>query len=224
MTDQASESDASIPGPSIEAYCGGLFQTNGYLLRLGETRYLFDAPEGAADWVAGRTDTLDGLILTHQHHDHVVDAAAIQQRFGCPLHAHSRPDEDLILTRRLEQMTGLPFSIDEYRINHLLEDTPSLSLGGKPGAELNLTVLQVPGHSPDSLCFHFELDGQSVLFGGDVLFRRGIGRTDFPHGNHEQLLSGIREKLWPLPDGTTVLPGHGPGTTIGEEKAENPFL
>jgi len=70
----------------------------------------------------------------------------------------------------------------------------------------------------------FKLRGGPVLIGGDVLFAGSIGRTDFPNGDHALLLAGIRAKLWPLPDETAVLPGHGPATTIGEEKATNPFL
>jgi glyoxylase-like metal-dependent hydrolase (beta-lactamase superfamily II) len=83
-------------------------------------------------------------------------------------------------------------------------------------------VLDVPGHCSGSLCFY--LPDQSALIGGDVLFRGGIGRWDLPGGNGEILLRGIREKIFPLPGETVVLAGHGPATTVGEEKATNPFL
>jgi glyoxylase-like metal-dependent hydrolase (beta-lactamase superfamily II) len=111
----------------------------------------------------------------------------------------------------------MPCELDDYAVDHLLEGESKLSLDG-----LDLEVLHVPGHSPDSLCFR--IDGAPVLIGGDVLFQSGIGRTDFPHGDHDLLISGIKEKLWPLPDDTQVLPGHGGPTTIGTEKATNPFL
>jgi glyoxylase-like metal-dependent hydrolase (beta-lactamase superfamily II) len=87
---------------------------------------------------------------------------------------------------------------------------------------LGVDVLDVPGHCPGSLCFHLPEEG--LLIGGDVLFRGGIGRWDLPGGNGELLLQGIRSKVMPLPDQTVVLPGHGPSTTIGVEKATNPFL
>ena len=95
--------------------------------------------------------------------------------------------------------------------------TDSLAVEG-----IEFQVLLVPGHCPGSLCF-FERKTR-VLFGGDVLFAGSIGRTDLPGGDHQLLLDGIREKLWPLGDDVTVLPGHGPATTIGEERRTNPFV
>jgi glyoxylase-like metal-dependent hydrolase (beta-lactamase superfamily II) len=89
-------------------------------------------------------------------------------------------------------------------------------------AGLRLDVLDIPGHSPGHIVF--VVRNQPVVFGGDVLFAGSIGRTDFPGGDLELLLSGIRAKLWPLADATTVYPGHGPATTVGDEKRTNPFL
>jgi hydroxyacylglutathione hydrolase len=159
----------------------------------------------------------EALILTHQHHDHVLDVGRIQSAFGCPVYAHSEPSEELSLSKRLERMMGIPCQIDPYTVDHLFEGLDSIDLGG-----LVLDLFHVPGHSPDSVCFR--LRGAPLLVGGDVLFAGSIGRTDFPNGDHELLLAGIREKLWPLPDETQVLPGHGPTTTIGREKATNPYL
>jgi len=201
----------------IDAYCGGPFQTNGFLVTTESKRYLFDAPEGVAEWAAREGEELHGLLLTHQHHDHVIGAAAVVEQFDCPVWAHSEPSDDLTLASRLEEMLGFPCPLDSYAIDHLLAGETTLDL-----PELSLSLLAVPGHSPDSLCFRIE--GHPVLIGGDVLFAGGIGRTDFPHGDHDLLLSGIREKLWPLDENTQVLPGHGPPTTIGEEKRSNPFV
>ncbi len=201
----------------IDQFCGGLFQTNGYLVKSGGKAWLFDAPEGVADWVSEMGITIDGLILTHQHHDHVIGAGEVQERFKCPTWAHSEPSEDLTMAKRLEQMMGMPCDLAPYRVDHLISGQTNLDLEG-----LSMKILHVPGHSPDSICFL--LDGHTLLIGGDVLFRGGIGRTDFPHGDHELLISGIHEKLWPLDDDTQVLSGHGPATTIKIEKATNPFL
>ncbi len=202
---------------SIDHYCGGIFQTNAFLLRSGGKNWLFDAPEGVTGWLEEIGVRPDAVILTHQHHDHVLDAGVLAETFDCPLYAYAEPSEDLTLSKRLEQMMGIPCPIAPYTIQHLLAGENSLELGG-----LSFALLHIPGHSPDSLCFY--LAAGDMVIGGDVLFCGGIGRTDFPNGNHEQLLSGIREKLWPLPDETHVLPGHGPATTIGREKATNPFL
>ena len=201
----------------IDIYCGGLFQTNGYLFEANGKAWLFDCPEGVSEWLESKGVKLDGIILTHQHHDHVIGAGAAQAQSECPIWAWSAPSEDLTMAKRLEQMRGVPCELAPYRVDHLLEGESTLSL-----EELELELFHVPGHSPDSVCFR--VNGQPVLVGGDVLFKQGIGRTDFPNGDHDQLINGIKEKLWPLPDETHVLPGHGPTTTIGEEKTENPFL
>jgi glyoxylase-like metal-dependent hydrolase (beta-lactamase superfamily II) len=203
--------------PVIHVYCGGLFQTNGYLVRKDGGTWLFDAPEGITGWLEDHDVVPDALLLTHQHHDHVLDVARIQAVFGCPVYAHSDPSDELTLSKGLERMMGIPCPIDPYTVDQRFAGLDTIDLGG-----LVLDLHHVPGHSPDSVCF--KLRDQPVLIGGDVLFAGGIGRTDFPNGNHGLLLSGIRSKLWPLPDETRVLPGHGPETTIGEEKATNPFL
>ena len=87
---------------------------------------------------------------------------------------------------------------------------------------MNFEIFEVPGHSPGSLCF-LQRESQ-LLIGGDVLFAGGVGRWDLPGGDGELLFAGIREKLFPLGDGITVLPGHGPTTTIGVERQTNPFV
>jgi len=205
---------------AIHAYCGGIFQTNGYLVRKvrkGGGAWVFDAPEGIADWLLRNGVRPDALLLTHQHHDHVLDAGRIRSAFGCPVYAHSDPSEDLTLSKGLERMMGFPCPIDPYTVDRRFAGLDTIDLGG-----LVLDLRHVPGHSPDSVCF--KLRDEPVLIGGDVLFAGSIGRTDFPNGDHGLLLSGIRAKLWPLPDDTRVLPGHGPETTIGREKATNPFL
>ncbi len=202
---------------SIRSFCGGVYQTNGYLVCIDDHCWLFDAPEGITEWLNEIGETPEALFLTHQHHDHVLDAGKIQAEFACSVYAHSAPSDDLTLSKLLERMMGIPCPIDPYSVDHLIAERSELEVGG-----LRMNLFHVPGHSPDSVCF--ELCGASILIGGDVLFAGSIGRTDFPNGNHRQLLSGIREKLWLLADETTVLPGHGPATTIGEEKATNPFL
>ena len=89
---------------------------------------------------------------------------------------------------------------------------------------MRLEVLEIPGHSPGHIVFVFRPEtGDPIVFGGDVLFRGSIGRTDFPGGSHQTLISGIRKKLFSLPEGTLVYPGHGPVTTVGHEKKTNPY-
>lgn len=210
----------------IDEFTGGQFQTNGYLLSLpGGSRILIDAPEGVANWLDSREYGIDLLLLTHLHYDHVVDVAALKRAHDCPVLAHSNPDPDITLETILKQTISGSLEIEPFEIDRLLAGEIAVEI--EPDG-LNLGILHVPGHSPDSLCFgpfdHDALEGLPILFGGDVLFRGGIGRTDFPHGDPDLLISGIREKVFALPDEIIVLPGHGPATTIGIEKRSNPFL
>lgn len=210
----------------IVSFTGGFFQTNGYRLNTSAGTVLVDAPEGIASWLQGRGETIDALLLTHLHIDHVVDVAAIKERFACPVWAHSQPDSDLTLETFLKESVGWPFQLDDFAVDHILADQAQVRPLGAGGPEFDL--LHVPGHSPDSLCFLVEDPdapaSAKLMFDGDVLMAGGLGRSDFPHGDGELLLQGIEEKLLPMDDATRLLPGHGPQTTIGAERAGNPFL
>lgn len=203
--------------PEILTYTGGLFATNAHLLRLPGGTVLVDAAEGTAAWLREQGAHVDLLLLTHQHLDHVQDAALIKAEHGCPIVAYAPFSRDLTLERLLGMFTGCSLEVPEFAVDELLEGESSLDAVGE-----TWKLYHVPGHSPDSLCFH--LEDQHVLFGGDVLFRGGIGRTDFPGGSTRQLIGGIQSKLLVLPDATRVFPGHGEDTTIGRERLENPLL
>jgi len=112
---------------------------------------------------------------------------------------------------------GFALDVETFVPELMITETPGRDLGG-----VEFQVLEVPGHCPGSLCFFSSFE--RVLFGGDVLFASGVGRWDLPGGDRDLLFSGIRSKLFPLGDDVKVLPGHGPGTTIGREKTSNPFL
>jgi hydroxyacylglutathione hydrolase len=112
---------------------------------------------------------------------------------------------------------GFEFEIEPFTADFFLDEGGPTKLLGAA-----MRIYYIPGHCPGSLCFHL-LD-ENVVIGGDVLFREGIGRWDLPGGDGDLLLAGIRQKLFPLDDAITVLPGHGPPTTIGWERRNNPFL
>lgn len=200
---------------TIHPYTGGMVQTNGYLVESGDQTLVIDAPGGMAEFVAQRNRKPTALLLTHQHFDHVEDAAAIA-REGAPIYAWAGYSGDLVLDEAARRW-GMPVTIDPFEVDQLLAGTAELTVGG-----VRLQLLHVPGHSPDSVAFYEEGSGQ--LLAGDTLFAGSIGRTDLPGGDHNLLLQGIREKLFILPPETTVLSGHGPSTTIGQERAQNPFL
>ncbi|HPD17528.1 MAG TPA: MBL fold metallo-hydrolase [Planctomycetota bacterium] len=160
------------------------------------------------------------LLLTHGHIDHIEAVAALQRAFPQAQVAIHAADAAMLrdADAALASWIGLPFQPCEP--DRLLGDGDTLALG--PSL---FHVLHTPGHTPGSVCFRLPRAGQpDLLFCGDTLFAGGIGRTDFPGGSYSQLLDSIRDRLFALPDDTLVYPGHGEPTTIGEERATNPFL
>lgn len=156
------------------------------------------------------------LLNTHCHLDHVFGNKAMAETYGLTLQIHKGEKVVLDYAPTSGLMYNLPF--DNYTGDLIfLKEGDKIKLG-----EDELEVIFAPGHSPAHICFYCAK--QNFIISGDVLFYRSIGRTDLPGGNHETLLNSIRTKLFVLPDETKVYSGHGPVTTIGEEKRENPFL
>jgi glyoxylase-like metal-dependent hydrolase (beta-lactamase superfamily II) len=151
------------------------------------------------------------LVLTHGHMDHVGAVKGVKEATGAELAIHA---DDARFLRRLSLNTLYSLSVPPAP-ERLLGDGDSIDIG-----DLHFTVLHTPGHSPGGIC----LLGNGVLFSGDTLFNAGVGRTDFPGASHSQLMNSINTKLMVLPDDTVVYPGHGPHTTIGAERRNNPFL
>lgn len=201
---------------NYESFCGGIFETNCYAFSAPEGWILFDAPEGACAWLETSGIALRLLLLTHGHFDHVPEVAKIQRRFSCQVGCHPET-VPMISDPEFFRRFGFALEIEPATPDFLIEATPSRDFLGLP-----LEVLEVPGHCPGSLCFHSVPD--KIVVGGDVLFAGGVGRWDLPGGDAELLFSGIKSKLFPLGDDVTVLPGHGPATTIGRERATNPFV
>jgi glyoxylase-like metal-dependent hydrolase (beta-lactamase superfamily II) len=199
-----------------ETFCGGIFETNCYLFHAPEGAILFDAPDGACEWLESRGVVPKLLLLTHGHFDHVPDLAKIKRRFNCQIGCHA-DTVPMISDREFFRSYGFALEIEPAEPDFLIEETSERALLGA-----SFEVLDVPGHSPGSLCFLSRED--ELLIGGDVLFAGGVGRWDLPGGDGDLLFRGIRTKLYPLGDNITVLPGHGPPTTIGQERLTNPFV
>ncbi len=176
-------------------------------------------PGGHARQIVETLETLAarvrGIVLTHAHFDHVMGVEALKRATGAPLMVGAKEKPVFESVERQGEQFGLavPRLPDPER---WLQEGDIVQAG-----ELQLTVYEVPGHSPGSIALYDAADG--VVFVGDVLMRGTIGRSDFPGGSMEQLLRSIRSKLYALPDATRVFAGHGPMTTIGEEKQTNPF-
>jgi glyoxylase-like metal-dependent hydrolase (beta-lactamase superfamily II) len=201
---------------NYKKFCGGIFETNCYLLRALQGWILFDAPEGASEWVKSLSIDPKLLLLTHGHVDHVQDVARIKQQFGCPIGCHPLT-APMISDREFFRSFGFELEIEPVKPDFLIEETPDRDFLGS-----QFQVLEVPGHCPGSLCFF--LPNDRLLIGGDVLFAGSIGRGDLPGGDMDLLVQEIRKKIFPLGDEVIVLPGHGPPTKIGTERRTNPFV
>ncbi len=201
---------------SIQTYTGGMAATNGYLLQNErEEAVLIDAPEGVSEWLSQAGVSVQALLLTHQHFDHVLDAARVETEHDCAIYAFAPPSTDLTLEAFVADM-GI--SVKPFAVDTILEGQSEVQI---PEIEWKFQLLHVPGHSPDSLCYG--IAQELLLFSGDTLFHRSIGRTDFPHSDGPLLIHGIQHRLFTLPEDTKVYPGHMEATTIGEEKVGNPF-
>lgn len=156
------------------------------------------------------------LLNTHCHLDHVLGNKWFYETHGTPLHIHVKEEPVLKLAPEYGQLWGMPFQNYTGPL-HFLQEGEVVKIGND-----SLRVLFTPGHAPGHICFYCEQ--QHFVISGDTLFRGSIGRTDLPLGDYNTLIRSIRTQLLTLPDDTVVYPGHGPATTVGEEKASNPFL
>lgn len=160
---------------------------------------------------------IEKILLTHGHIDHVGGAAALAARLGVPIEGPQH-DDAFWLDQLPEQcrMFGFPDTA-ALRPDRWLGEGDTVTVGG-----FTLDVVHTPGHTPGHVCFIHKPGKLAIV--GDVLFAGSIGRTDFPRGNHADLINAIRTKLFPLGDDVTFIPGHGPMSTFGEERENNPFV
>ena len=160
--------------------------------------------------------TIEKIIVTHGHIDHCGSAGIFAQELGVPIEGPH--EDDRFWIARLEDdgrnygVTGKPFEPDRW-----LVDGDTVTLG-----DLTLDVRHCPGHTPGHIVLHHPESKLAIV--GDVIFAGSIGRTDFPRGNHQQLLDAIVQRLWPMGDDTSFIPGHGPMSTFGQERLTNPFV
>ncbi len=154
------------------------------------------------------------ILLTHGHGDHIGAVAPVKEKYNIPIYI-GKEDAPMLLSPSENVSAVFGYDIECPPADHTVNDGDVLGFG-----KMKFTVISTPGHTRGGVCYHIE----RFLFCGDTLFRDSVGRTDLPGGNYETLISSIDKKLLPLPDDLICFPGHGPATTIGEERRHNPFI
>jgi hydroxyacylglutathione hydrolase len=175
-------------------------------------------PQSIVDFLAREELQPAVLLNTHGHADHIGGNAALKRAFPAAPLIIGANDERLLTDSMANMSAAFGMPIVSPPADRLVREGDVIDAAG-----LQLEVLDLPGHSPGHVVFVIRED-PIVVFGGDVLFREGIGRYDFPGSDGRLLLNGIRGKLFTLPDSTVVYPGHGPVTTVGHEKKSNPYV
>ena len=200
----------------------GPYATNAYLIGAddSDSAVLIDAPPmcsgpvGEALEAAGRR--LEAVLITHPHFDHVLDLGAVGAG-GVTVMAHPDAPDRVASPDTYGLLPPMPMEDSPARVDRLLADGDELELAG-----LSFLVRTVPGHDPASLAFH--VPSENLAFVGDLIFRGGVGRTDLPGGSFDILAESIQTRIYSMDEGTVLYPGHGPSTTVGEEKRSNPFV
>lgn len=219
----------------VEAFVLGMWQTNCYILgdvELGRA-VVVDPGEGGGTVVRDRLAaghlTCEAILLTHGHLDHIWAVPRLAEALDVPVLLH---DDDRWLwddpaagfgnfpSRALKEQFGLDWNPPSERLEYL-RDGQTLSFAG-----FQIKVRHTPGHTPGSSVFVLTDTGEDepLLISGDLIFAGSVGRTDFPRGSLHQQMASIGRVVLPLPDRTVIVPGHGPSTTVGAERATNPFL
>jgi hydroxyacylglutathione hydrolase len=214
----------------ITGFPAGMLQCNCYVLaeRPGTDCVIVDPGQRAMGPLRRILDqnrlTPTAVLLTHGHIDHMWSAQKVSDTYGCPTYIH--PEDRFMLKDpiyglgpRLAQEVAGAFFREPKQVVELDRDGDKIDLGG-----ITVAVDHTPGHTRGSVVFRVENGPNEVVFTGDTLFQKSLGRTDLPGGSGRDLLGSIVTKLLVLDDDTVVLPGHGESTTIGAERRSNPFL
>lgn len=209
-----------MPNLKIGRLLLGICQTNCYFVYREDTKEaVFFDPAEQGDHIYETLDQkgiqIKGIFLTHAHFDHIRGAARLKSLSGAPIYAYEKEREicgDAV--KNVSEQVGRPCTVSPDRY---LADGEEVTVAG-----ITCKLIATPGHTVGSCCYYFEEAG--LLLAGDTLFQESVGRTDFATGSMSALVRSVRDRLFVLPDETRVYPGHGESTTIGHEKAYNPFL
>lgn len=207
----------------IEQFVFNSFQVNNFIVTHNNESILVDAGmvsdfefTAVENYLKEANSKLVAVVLTHGHIDHIVGCSAIQKKFNVPVYLH---EKDLFLLDNAPALAELfAFKWDEKpEVDNVINSEENVTIGS-----ISFDVLHIPGHSPGSMALYFKNDKAIIV--GDIIFKGSIGRTDLPGGNYEELIRGIKTKLFVLDQDIQLLPGHGEATSIEQEKNYNPFF
>jgi len=221
MSETPNEQDAA---PPLKAAVVPVtpFQQNSCVLWCTKTmRGAVTDPGGDLDRIMGTVEQqgveIEKILVTHAHLDHAGGVADLKEQLDVPVEGPQREDQFWIdVMEEQGRQFGFP-GVKPFEPDRWLEEGDTVTFG-----EITMDVHHCPGHTPGHVVFHHPASHLAIV--GDVLFQGSIGRTDFPRGDHVQLITSIRERLWPLGDETVFVPGHGPASTFGHERQTNPFV
>ena len=209
----------------IESKAVGPFFKNGFVVSCERTREAVlidpgDEVPSLLDYITSRQLSVQHILLTHAHVDHLTGVPAAKRSLNAPVHLHQ--DDLFLYDRAAEQADAFGLHVDQLPRVDRFYDTGQVIRFGR----YEVRPLHTPGHCPGGVCLAIrgEDDTMPNLFVGDTLFAGSIGRTDLEGGDYDTLLTSIRDVLFSFGDETPVHPGHGPSTTVGRERATNPFL
>ncbi len=208
------------PALTVQTFTLGQWQTNCFVLAVGKSCWIVDAgfdPEAMLDAIDAQGLNVEKVVLTHAHLDHIAGLHAVRHRYpDVPILVHA-DEEDFLTDTRLNLSAAIIEPVVAPEATSLMHHGEQLELNG-----VSFEIRHTPGHSPGGITLVQHDSNLAIV--GDTLFAGSIGRYDFPTSDGPRLMQSINDQLMSLPDDTRVLPGHGPATTIGQERATNPFL
>lgn len=168
------------------------------------------------EYIKEKEIDVKAILLTHGHFDHIMAVNELKDALKCDVYAGVN-EEEILKTPSLNssELVGNPYIVDTPE--NLLKDGDNIEMAG-----VSIKTLETPGHTAGGVCFYVE--DEKIIFAGDTVFMESVGRTDLPTGSGPTLIQSIKDKIIPLPDDVTIVPGHGPRTTVGHEKKHNPFF